>query len=52
MFIHVAFIFVKEPTNIIQMWQLGGRGPTWLMFVGYAPPTNIRALYSSAMWNR
>jgi hypothetical protein len=49
---HVAFIFVGEPTNILQMWQLGGHGPTWLMFIGHAPLTNIRALYLSAMWNR
>jgi hypothetical protein len=29
-----------------------GHGPTWLMFVIHAPPTNIRALYSLAMWYR
>jgi hypothetical protein len=49
---HVAFISIREPTNILQTWQLGGHGPMWLMFVDHAPPTNISVLYSSAMWNR
>jgi hypothetical protein len=39
---HVAFIFIGEPTNILQTWQLVGHGPTWLMFIDHAPPTNIR----------